>query len=71
MTERQKLIQEAEELGLTFAKNAKTATIEKAVNQAKEDKLTEIKKGDFVTFPKGMKCTWTIHEGIKKHYSFG
>ncbi len=30
----------------------------------------EIGKGDFVTFPKGMKCTWTIHEGIRKHYNF-
>ncbi len=31
----------------------------------------EIKKGDFVTFPKGMKCTWEILSAVKKHYKFG
>ncbi len=24
--------------------------------------------GDLVTFPKGMKCTWTVHETIRKVY---
>ncbi|MFA4981798.1 MAG: cupin domain-containing protein [Candidatus Omnitrophota bacterium] len=27
-------------------------------------------KGDFVTFPSGMKCVWDIKEAVKKHYSF-
>lgn len=30
----------------------------------------EIKAGDFVTFPKGLKCVWDIKEDIKKHYNF-
>ncbi|MCD6122656.1 MAG: cupin domain-containing protein [Spirochaetales bacterium] len=30
----------------------------------------EIKKGDFVIFPKGLECTWKITEPIKKHYNF-
>ena len=30
----------------------------------------EIKKGDLVTFPKDMSCTWTIREDVKKHYRF-
>ncbi len=29
-----------------------------------------IKKGDFVTFKKGLKCVWKIRETIKKHYKF-
>jgi len=29
-----------------------------------------IKKGDFVTFPKGMKCNWDIKSPIKKYYAF-
>ena len=41
MTEREKLIKEATELGLTFAKNAKTDTIQKAVDQAKEEAIAE------------------------------
>jgi uncharacterized protein len=27
--------------------------------------------GDYVVFPKGMKCTWKILEPIRKHYNFG
>jgi uncharacterized cupin superfamily protein len=31
---------------------------------------TEFKKGDFVTFPTGLKCTWDVKEAVKKHYNF-
>lgn len=27
-------------------------------------------KGNLVTFPAGMSCTWEIHAAVKKHYSF-
>lgn len=27
-------------------------------------------KGDLVTFPKGLQCTWQIHEAVQKHYNF-
>ncbi|MBF0311883.1 MAG: cupin domain-containing protein [Oligoflexia bacterium] len=30
----------------------------------------EIKSGDLVVFPKGLKCTWIIIESIKKVYRF-
>jgi uncharacterized cupin superfamily protein len=30
----------------------------------------EIKKGDLVTFPKGMSCTWNIRSDVRKHYRF-
>jgi uncharacterized cupin superfamily protein len=29
-----------------------------------------ITAGDFVTFPKGMSCTWNILADVKKHYTF-
>ncbi len=29
-----------------------------------------IRKGDFVIFPKGLKCTWYIKEAVSKHYRF-
>jgi len=29
---------------------------------------TEFGEGDFVIFPKGLKCTWKIIEDIKKYY---
>ncbi|MDY6781662.1 MAG: cupin domain-containing protein [Cyanobacteriota bacterium] len=28
-------------------------------------------KGDLVTFPKGMSCTWKILQNVRKHYNFG
>ena len=28
-------------------------------------------RGDLVTFPKGMSCTWEIRLEVKKHYRFG
>ncbi len=31
----------------------------------------EMEPGDLVTFPKGLKCTWTVHEIIRKVYKFG
>ena len=31
----------------------------------------EMGKGDMVTFPKGMSCTWKISKDVKKHYQFG
>ena len=27
-------------------------------------------KGDLVTFPAGMSCTWQINTAVKKHYNF-
>ena len=27
--------------------------------------------GDFVVFPKGLKCRWKVIKPIKKHYIFG
>ena len=28
-------------------------------------------KGDLVTFPQGMSCTWKVKKPVKKHYRFG
>ena len=31
----------------------------------------KVGKGDLVTFPTGMSCTWKIRKDVKKHYRFG
>jgi len=31
----------------------------------------EVGKGDLVTFPQGMSCTWKIRKDGRKHYTFG
>ena len=28
------------------------------------------KRGDLITFPAGMKCTWEITKDVEKHYDF-
>jgi uncharacterized cupin superfamily protein len=30
-----------------------------------------INKGDWVLFPKGMKCKWNISKNVRKHYRIG
>jgi len=34
------------------------------------EETVEIKKGDLVTFPRGLKCTWTVHQKIRKVFTF-
>lgn len=36
-----------------------------------EGSEVEFGPGDYVVFPKGLKCVWTIKENLKKHYKFG
>lgn len=39
--------------------------------EPEDGETVEFGAGDFVTFPRGMSCTWTIHEAVRKHYDFG
>lgn len=41
-----------------------------AVVQTEEGNV-EFGAGDYVVFPKGLKCTWEIKKKIRKHYNFG
>jgi len=38
--------------------------------EVKGGKTVSFGKGDFVTFPKGLECTWDIKSPVKKHYNF-
>lgn len=31
----------------------------------------QVGKGDLVTFPAGMSCTWKVKSDVRKHYKFG
>lgn len=35
-----------------------------------DGETVEIKAGDLVTFPAGLRCTWHVHETIRKVYKF-
>lgn len=34
------------------------------------EETVAIKAGDFVTFPKGLDCTWDVQEKVRKVYAF-
>ena len=53
---------DSEETAYVFEGRVKVKTAEEEV---------EIKGGDLVIFPKGLKCTWNVIEKIKKVYKFG
>lgn len=38
--------------------------------ETKDGKSVSFGKGDFVTFPKGLSCTWDVKKPVKKHYNF-
>ncbi|MFH1201901.1 MAG: cupin domain-containing protein [Candidatus Omnitrophota bacterium] len=38
--------------------------------ETKDGKSVNFGKGDFVSFPKGLSCTWDIKKPVKKHYNF-
>ena len=44
--------------------------LEGKVKVKTEEEEVEIKKGDLVTFPKGLKCNWNVLEKIRKVYTF-
>lgn len=31
---------------------------------------TSFREGDFVTFPKGLTCTWVVKKPVRKHYRY-
>jgi hypothetical protein len=35
-----------------------------------EEQVFHFAKGDWVVFPKGMRCTWKIRKDLKKRYDF-
>jgi uncharacterized cupin superfamily protein len=42
----------------------------KVTVDTKDGKSVTFGKGDFVTFPKGLACTWDVKEPVRKHYNF-
>lgn len=38
--------------------------------RTEDGKVVSFGKGDFVTFPRGLSCTWDIKKPVRKHYNF-
>ena len=44
--------------------------IEGSVTVKTPTEEVKISSGDYVIFPKGLKCNWIVHSYIKKYYKF-
>ena len=54
-----------------YSENESAYVLEGKVTVTTENGETvEINKGDFVRFPKGLKCKWNVIDKIRKHYTF-
>lgn len=42
----------------------------RVVVETEDGEVVEFGQGDFVTFPRGLSCTWDVKEPVKKHYNF-
>ena len=42
----------------------------RVIVETEEGEKVEFGRGDFVTFPRGLSCTWDVKEPVKKHYNF-
>mmetsp|Transcript_7387 Transcript_7387/g.20872 ORF Transcript_7387/g.20872 Transcript_7387/m.20872 type:complete len:129 (+) Transcript_7387:593-979(+) len=62
---------EASKFPWTYSENEKAYILEGevVVTPTGGDPVT-IKAGDFVTFPKGMSCTWDVKKAINKYFCF-
>ena len=61
---------EVSEFPWEYAEKETCLLLEGDVEVNTEEETVRFGTGDFVVFPKGLKCVWEVHEKIKKHYSF-
>ena len=45
--------------------------LEGEVTVKTDDGEISFKEGDFVTFPQGLDCVWSVKKAVRKHYNFG
>jgi hypothetical protein len=45
--------------------------LEGEVTVTTDQGATTLRKGDLVSFPQGLSCTWRITRAVRKHYRFG
>lgn len=61
---------EVSEFPWQYDMEEKCYIIEGEVSVFVDGKEYRLKKGDFITFPKGLKCHWVIKKDIRKYYQF-
>jgi len=61
---------EASRFDWTYDSQEECYFLEGAVTVQTPEGDLALKKGDFVTFPKGLSCVWEVSQPVKKHYRF-
>jgi hypothetical protein len=64
-------IKEPSDFGWHYDEQEMCYFLEGEVTVDSPDGPVHIGKGDFVTFPRGLSCTWHIKRAVKKYYQFG
>jgi len=63
---------EASEFAWDYSDKETCLIIEGQVSVINEDgDEFQFGPGDYVVFPKGMKCRWRVKQDVRKHYNFG
>mgnify|MGYP006292824023 FL=1 len=62
---------EVSEFPWTYEEAETCYLLEGEVTVRSDEETVSFQKGDLVTFPKGLSCTWEVKKPVKKHYRFG
>ena len=62
---------EVSEFPWEYAEKETCLLLEGDVEVNTEEETVRFGVGDFVVFPKGLKCTWKVMKPVRKHYNFG
>ena len=62
---------EVSEFPWTYSEKESCYILDGEIEVKTEEAIVKIRPGDFVIFPKGLSCTWTVSKPVRKHYSFG
>lgn len=54
----------------TYEGDEECLVLEGEVVVETDEGTVNIRPGDYVTFKKGLKCTWDVRKPIRKHYNF-
>ena len=61
---------EVSEFDWEYSDEESCLLLEGEVEVKGEFETVRFSAGDFVVFPKGLKCHWTVTSPVKKHYTF-
>ena len=62
---------EASEFDWEYADRETCLLLEGQVVVSGDFETVSFGAGDFVVFPKGLKCHWKVIRSVRKHYTFG